>query len=130
MARYENDGYYQVNPHVPGNPWIICTLWLADYLIRVSAKDEDLDQAKGLLTWVAKHALPSGVMPEQVHPDSGQPLSVSPLTWSHATYVSVFLRLAEKLSTEEAISGVHREDWISRLYSEACDTIHGKCRIQ
>ncbi len=130
MARYENDSYYQVNPQVPGNPWIICTLWLADYLIRVSKKDEDLDEAKRLLTWTVNHALPSGVMPEQIHPDSGRPLSVSPLTWSHATFVSVFLRLADRLSTGKTVSGLPREDWISRLYSEACDTIHGKCRIQ
>ena len=35
-----------------------------------------------------RHALPSGVMAEQVHPLSGEPLSVSPLTWSHATFVA------------------------------------------
>jgi GH15 family glucan-1,4-alpha-glucosidase len=29
MARYENDYYHRVTRQVPGNPWFICTLWLA-----------------------------------------------------------------------------------------------------
>ncbi len=32
VARYENDYYYQISHEVdkvPGNPWMICTLWLA-----------------------------------------------------------------------------------------------------
>ena len=36
----------------------------------------------------AEHALPSGVLAEQVNPYSDAPLSVSPLTWSHASFVS------------------------------------------
>ena len=33
LARYENDWYWQVSQdiaRVPDNPWIICTLWLAE----------------------------------------------------------------------------------------------------
>ena len=33
LARYENDDYHRVSREVPGNPWFICTLWLADYLV-------------------------------------------------------------------------------------------------
>ena len=33
MARYEDDRYQQVNPELPGNPWFIATLWLADHLV-------------------------------------------------------------------------------------------------
>ena len=36
VARYENDYYHRVSSDiatVPGNPWFICTLWLADYFI-------------------------------------------------------------------------------------------------
>ncbi|MCC7409542.1 MAG: glycoside hydrolase family 15 protein, partial [Phycisphaeraceae bacterium] len=32
MARYDQDSYYRMSQdthHVPGNPWFICTLWLA-----------------------------------------------------------------------------------------------------
>src|SRR5262249_25387792 len=35
VARYENDYYHKISNDVgavPGNPWFICTLWLADYL--------------------------------------------------------------------------------------------------
>ena len=54
-----------------------------------------------IMTWAAEHALPSGVMAEQVHPYTNAPISVSPLTWSHAAlvftvraYVSKWIELA------------------------------------
>jgi GH15 family glucan-1,4-alpha-glucosidase len=90
MARYENDYYYQVThdlTQVQGNPWFICTLWLAQYRIAHATSIEELRQALPLLTWVLNHALPSGVMAEQINPFTSEPLSVSPLTWSHAEYV-------------------------------------------
>jgi GH15 family glucan-1,4-alpha-glucosidase len=90
MARYENDYYYQTTHDLEkaqGNPWFICTLWLAQYRIAHAATLEELVQALPLLEWVRTHALPSGVMAEQVHPFTGEPLSVSPLTWSHAEFV-------------------------------------------
>src|SRR5262249_10929107 len=35
LARYENDYYHQVEKkdttRVPGNPWFVCTMWLARY---------------------------------------------------------------------------------------------------
>jgi GH15 family glucan-1,4-alpha-glucosidase len=90
MARYENDYYHQVShdlDRVPGNPWFICTLWLADWHATRATSVADLERSRDLLQWVADHALPSGVLAEQVHPETGEPLSVSPLTWSHAAYV-------------------------------------------
>lgn len=90
MARYENDYYYQVTHDLgqaEGNPWFICTLWLAQYRIAHANTLDDLHQALPLLEWARAHALPSGVMAEQVHPFTGEPLSVSPLTWSHAEYI-------------------------------------------
>ncbi|HEX5166651.1 MAG TPA: glycoside hydrolase family 15 protein [Thermomicrobiales bacterium] len=90
IARYTNDYYHQLTSDtitVPGNPWIICTLWLADWYIAKSASPADLERAMELIEWVVARALPSGTLPEQVHPYSGQPLSVSPLTWSHATFI-------------------------------------------
>lgn len=90
MARYENDYYYQVTHDLrqaEGNPWFICTLWLAQYRIAHASTLDELSQALPLLEWALAHALPSGVMAEQVHPFTGEPLSVSPLTWSHAEYV-------------------------------------------
>jgi GH15 family glucan-1,4-alpha-glucosidase len=90
MARYENDYYHQVTRDISlaqGNPWFICTLWLAQYRIAHAATLDELRQAVPLLEWALKHALPSGVMAEQVNPFTSEPLSVSPLTWSHAEYV-------------------------------------------
>jgi GH15 family glucan-1,4-alpha-glucosidase len=131
MARYENDGYYRVSPEVPGNPWFVSTLWLADYVIRKGKKAAEWEEALSLIRWAADHALPSGVMAEQVHPFSGDPLSVSPLTWSHATYVSVVQRYLRRLAQEEGLSSKEKtEDWIGRLFSQACDAIHGACAIK
>jgi GH15 family glucan-1,4-alpha-glucosidase len=90
MARYENDYYYQVTrdlSQAQGNPWFICTLWLAQYRIAHANTLDELHQAVPLLEWVHAHALASGVMAEQVNPFTSAPLSVSPLTWSHAEYV-------------------------------------------
>ena len=107
VARYENDYYHQVSQdvaRVPGNPWLICTLWLAEWYAETARATEDLDCAMGLLKWTCDHALPSGVLAEQVHPYSGAPLSVSPLTWSHAaliTAVHAYLRAQARLGRGE-----------------------------
>jgi GH15 family glucan-1,4-alpha-glucosidase len=91
IARYENDYYFQVSQdvtNVPGNPWFVSTLWLAEWYIATAATLDDLERPLALLRWCASKALPSGVLAEQVHPYTGEPLSVSPLTWSHAAFVS------------------------------------------
>ena len=108
MSRYENDSYHQVSSdidRVPGNPWFICTLWLAQWKIAIADKREDLESGLELLRWTTSHTLESGVMAEQVHPHTNAPLSVSPLTWSHATYISTVLeynRKSRELSQKEA----------------------------
>jgi glucoamylase len=94
IARYQNDTYHQVSrdvAKVPGNPWFVCTLWLADYEIWLAKSPEDLKPALALIEWAVDHALPSGVLAEQVNPYSDVPLSVSPLTWSHAQLVTVVM---------------------------------------
>ncbi|MDP1715792.1 MAG: glycoside hydrolase family 15 protein [Anaerolineales bacterium] len=104
VARYENDYYHQVTDDkakVPGNPWFICTLWLAEWQIAVANSKDDLKPALDILNWTARHTLTSGIMAEQVHPYSGAPLSVSPLTWSHATLV---LTIRELLAKQNSIN--------------------------
>jgi len=99
LARYENDTYYQCSgdtTSVPGNPWFLCTLWIAQWHIRRATTVEGLVRPIEILRWCADHALESGVMAEQIHPYSGAPISVSPLTWSHATYVSTVCQLRDK----------------------------------
>lgn len=99
-ARYEGDGYMRVTDDVqsvPGNPWFICTLWLADYRIASARNLEELEQAVEILEWVVRRALPSGVLAEQVDPLIGAPVSVSPLTWSHSTVIATVIAYLRKL---------------------------------
>jgi len=99
VARYTNDHYHQVSQDiskVPGNPWFICTLWLAEWYALIAKNEEDLKQSLDLLNWVADHSLASGILAEQVDPYTEQPLSVSPLTWSHAAYVSTVLTYLQR----------------------------------
>ncbi|MGH2606035.1 MAG: glycoside hydrolase family 15 protein, partial [Anaerolineales bacterium] len=104
LARYEDDRYHQVSRdivNIAGNPWIICTLWLAEWYAAKASKPEDLDPAAELLGWATERALPSGVLAEQVNPYTGAPLSVSPLTWSHAAFVSAtqaYLRARDRIN--------------------------------
>jgi len=91
MARYHNDAYHQQSQDlatVPGNPWFICTLWVAQWIIARARNRAELQPAVDVLIWCARHGLPSGVLAEQVHPHTHAPLSVSPLTWSHASFVT------------------------------------------
>src|SRR5438270_223149 len=49
-ARYENDYYLQLSSDiatVPGNPWFVATLWLAEHLIAIAEKPADLDRPRG-----------------------------------------------------------------------------------
>src|SRR5437762_6076044 len=102
VARYEGDYYHRVSndiASVPGNPWFICTLWLADYFITRAQNTTDLKLALPIFEWTASHALESGVLAEQVNPYTNSPISVSPLTWSHATVVSTAMAYLEKLES-------------------------------
>jgi len=113
-ARYERDYYHQVEGNktddVPGNPWVICTLWQAQYHIERARTPEELKPALSLLEWVTKRTLLSGVLAEQFHPYTGEPISVAPLTWSHATFVStcvLYLRKLERMRVAQpAAAGV------------------------
>ncbi len=85
IARYQNDLYQRREDsfNITGNPWIITTLWLADYYIKIN----NLDKANELIQWVIKHSEASGILSEQIDPVSGTPISVSPLIWSHSQLI-------------------------------------------
>jgi GH15 family glucan-1,4-alpha-glucosidase len=106
-ARYERDYYHQVESQdiekVPGNPWVICTLWQAHYLIEAARTPEELRAALPLMQWCVDRAKDSGTLGEQFNPYTGEPISVSPLTWSHAVFVVVCVRYLQRL--EEVRSG-------------------------
>jgi GH15 family glucan-1,4-alpha-glucosidase len=103
VARYENDAYHRISEEadrVPGNPWILCTLWLAEHDIAKAADVESLQPALDHVRWARAKATPSMVLPEQIDPYGGQHLSVAPLTWSHAQIVSIvhgYLEARQKL---------------------------------
>ena len=96
LARYEHDYYHQVEhvklQEVPGNPWVICTLWYAEWLIERAENVAQLEEALPYFHWTADRAFRSGVLAEQFDPYSGAAISVSPLTWSHATVMITLLK--------------------------------------
>jgi len=99
IARFTHDVYHAKVPitaDIPGNPWIITTLWLAEWIIEQAKSKRELEPARALLEWAAKRASKTGILAEQVHPITGEPLSVAPLAWSHATYVEAVLQFAAK----------------------------------
>jgi GH15 family glucan-1,4-alpha-glucosidase len=97
LARYEGDMYYREEKNAAGNPWIITTLWYAEYLIANAHTEVDLDRVREIFNWVVRRALPSGVLSEQAHPVTGAQLSASPLAWSHAGYVTAILKYLNRL---------------------------------
>jgi len=100
IGRFQDDPYMRTSGSSFGNPWFICTLWLAEYYIAAATTKDDLVLAVDILNWVVRSALASGVLAEQMDP-TGQHLSVSPLTWSHSTFiatVSNYVKASRKLS--------------------------------
>ena len=91
LARYRSDYYHAVSDdhdRIPGNPWFICTLWMAQWHTAKAKTTDEIRLAVPYMQWAVDHAEASGVLAEQAHPETGDPMSVSPLTWSHATVVS------------------------------------------
>ncbi|MEW5800564.1 MAG: glycoside hydrolase family 15 protein [bacterium] len=101
IARNEDDYYHRVSRDLPGNPWIITTLWLAQYAIAKAESRSELDKAMNSIQWVVDRALPSGVLAEQVHPYTNAPLSVSPLSWSHAAFIMAVQEYLNKYTAME-----------------------------
>lgn len=90
--RYENDNFFLSKHQYKGNPWIVATLWLAQYY----TGSGQTDSAKRLLDWSLARQLPSGALSEQYDPENGTPLGVTPLVWSHAELVNTILDLSNK----------------------------------
>ena len=97
MARYEGDVYHQKGGNVPGNPWIITTMWLAQYYISIAKSEGDMEPVRKLISWAVKYASPSGTLSEQIDPYTGEQVSASPLVWSHAEFVTTIIDYLEKL---------------------------------
>jgi GH15 family glucan-1,4-alpha-glucosidase len=85
--RYERDNYYTMLDAGSPNPWVVTTMWVAQYYTMIAERKSDLVRVYELLEWTASHATPSGVLAEQMHPHTREHLSTAPLVWSHAEYV-------------------------------------------
>ncbi|MBW5447757.1 glycoside hydrolase family 15 [Cohnella sp. CFH 77786] len=92
IKRYEDDRY------IGGNPWILTTLWLAQY----RAANGETAEARKLLDWAVAHRTELGLLPEQVDKTSGETAWVVPLTWSHAMFILAVHLLAEAEKTDPA----------------------------
>lgn len=97
-ARFEHDGYFfDANPEFMGNPWIVTTLWMAQFYLR----SKQYDKALAILDWAKSKTSHSGIFSEQIHPETSAPISVSPLVWSHAEYVNTVLDASSVKSIEK-----------------------------
>lgn len=97
FVRYEGDEYYKQHDAASPNPWVICTLWIARYYMKVAKTKKDMQYPLELLEWTCSHATHGGALSEQMHPDSRVQLSTSPLVWSHSEFVLSVQTYLEKL---------------------------------
>jgi GH15 family glucan-1,4-alpha-glucosidase len=122
LSRFEGDTYQLrgVGPGLSGtgNPWFLCTLWLAQYQLLCARKTGDLARPLAILEQVSHAALPSGVLAEQIDPSSGEPAGATPLTWAHGTAVLTvldYLRTKARLA-QASSSGTTPESAHSKGY--------------
>lgn len=82
-----NGGYmrYQWDNYMGGNTWIISSLWLALYNIKIG----NIERAKELFDWVTVHADSLNFLPEQIEREGDKTAWITQLSWSHAMYVIV-----------------------------------------
>ncbi len=97
IARYEGDAYHFRGGDIPGNPWVITTMWLAQYYIEIAKSESDMEPVRRLISWAVKRANSAGILAEQYDPYTGEHISASPLAWSHAEYVTTIINYLEKL---------------------------------
>ena len=84
--RFENDHYMN------GNPWVIATLWMANYYIET----EEYKKAKECFNFVLQSCGQHGLLAEQINNEKMQPAWIIGLGWSHAMFMIVLQKLIEK----------------------------------
>lgn len=89
-TRYEHDRYFEIDQNYTGNPWLVTSLWMAQYY----AKAGKPENARGIMQWAMDRTMGSGILSEQIHPVTNAPLSVAPLVWSHAEFINTALDLS------------------------------------
>lgn len=86
--RFENDSYLNGN-----NPWVIATLWMALYNIKINNKQSVKDE----LDFVTKTATRHGLLAEQIDNETMKSKWVLGLGWSHAMYILTLSSLSKDL---------------------------------
>ena len=84
--RFETDTYRE------GKPWIIATLWIAEYYLEIGEKQK----AKECFNFVIKTSTEHGFLAEQVNNSTMQPDWVIGLGWSHAMFIETLKKMIEK----------------------------------
>jgi GH15 family glucan-1,4-alpha-glucosidase len=88
--RYEQDSYMRTKNEYAGNPWFVCSLWMAQYY----NDNENTQRAYDIMQWVMGKTLPSGILSEQIDPVDSTPVGVAPLVWSHAEFINTALDIS------------------------------------
>lgn len=96
LARYENDFYQRVSHDITGNPWVICTLWMAIHELKKAKTIQEIEKIKKFLSIACSCTQSSGIMPEQYNPFTGEAVSIAPLVWSHSTFMDFTMQLIKK----------------------------------
>lgn len=84
--RFETDTYRE------GKPWIIATLWIAEYYLEIGEKQK----AKECFDFVIKTSTEHGFLAEQINNSTMQPDWVIGLGWSHAMFIKTLKKMIEK----------------------------------
>ena len=84
--RFETDTYRE------GKPWIIATLWIAEYYLEIGKKQK----AKECFDFVVKTSTEHGFLAEQINNSTMQPDWVIGLGWSHAMFIETLKKMIEK----------------------------------
>ena len=81
--RYEHDSY------AGGNPWVISSLWMADYYLKAGSRKK----ARECFDFVVKTATKNGFLAEQIDNQTLTAKWVIGLGWSHAMFIDILNKL-------------------------------------
>lgn len=83
---------FEIDTYREGKPWIIATLWIAEYYLEIGEKQK----AKECFDFVIKTSTEHGFLAEQVNNSTMQPDWVIGLGWSHAMFIETLKKMIEK----------------------------------
>ena len=84
--RFEDDHY------MGGNPWVIATLWMAEYYLET----RENNKARECLDFVLRTSAPHGFLAEQINNETMSSAWIIGLGWSHAMFIIVLKKMIEK----------------------------------